>query len=511
MKSAIRTAAGNLTLPSQLNILKLIFIIFLPCYVILRILIILSSGADYQGVEQNIIYSTQILLSDKNLYASPYHPPFSITQYTPLYYYLIAITAKITGLTPDSISGLYIIGRSWNLIFNAISALFVFKIIKAISNISTFHALFLAIIAFVYNFPHNAAARPDSMHDMFGIMSIYTFIIYQNKKSIYLLLSVVFLTLGAVFSKQSGIQFIIIFLGFCFFIRDYRTFIKMLLLSAIIYGLSLFLFYKSNPYFFDNVIGGVDNGVSFSAFLNYVLFTKVFIVAGLPLVVLFFYFLFKRNLLFTKNKQIQFLAMCALGTFIFATVTGLKLGATSQYYTVFMNLSLILLVSIYEKKKQIIHFAVAYCFIGMLAFSAHHIKTVIFLDHNSLSLQKRTAANEVIDYIKKDSGNLSTAKYIYANLCSDPDYNTRENINNVFFRTCLVPQRDILLSSTHKLKVFGYENFEKLLLSGQVSYIIDSDPNANFEILSNFSSIKSANFSLVKKIDNYLIYKFSRY
>src|SRR5690606_3125719 len=183
-------------------------------YAITRVLIIISDNSDYQGIEQNVIYSTQTLLSGNILYQSPKELPFSITQYMPLYYYLLEGTMRIFNYDAEDIKALYTIGRTWSLIFNLLSTLLIFRISGNIFKLKSHQALWLAFFTLTFVFLHIAAVRPDSMHDMFGFASIYLFFNYLSRgKPVRLLIMAVLLSMFAFLSKQSGIQFIIIMGG----------------------------------------------------------------------------------------------------------------------------------------------------------------------------------------------------------------------------------------------------------------------------------------------------------
>src|SRR5690606_38741602 len=112
------TSPVNNTSVATQNYLKSNWIIITGCiglllaYAVTRGLILISKKADYQGIEQNVVYSTQMLLSGNALYQSPGILPFSITQYMPLYYYRLEGTMRIFNYGPDDIKALYLIGRS---------------------------------------------------------------------------------------------------------------------------------------------------------------------------------------------------------------------------------------------------------------------------------------------------------------------------------------------------------------------------------------------------------------
>lgn len=468
-------------------------------------------------MEQNVIYSIQQLIYDGKLYTSPLKAPFSITQYTPIYYILNAFTAKVFGLTENNVYALYYIGRSWNLLFNLASSFIVYRIAKDHFQVIGLKALLLFIASFALNFAHNFAVRPDSLHDLAGIAALYTFIYYykSNKRNITLIVVVV-LTALALFSKQSGIQFIIIFVGFSFLIRDWATMVKLIVLSALLYGTLFYSTYLVYPSFFENIIGGVKNGIDVTNFVKYILTRSIFILIGWPLIFYFLYLLIAKNLIFKGNNSNRLLAISSLGTLIFASVTALKMGATTQYYVVFMNLALIVSIhqtfefNTFQKRRQfLLHkysLVSIFCFFIIVLFGFYTLKSITnFKNDPKLILQKHATA-QIVKLINADLKS-TKGKYIYSNLGTDTYAPSRQYLNNIYFKNCLIPQRDILEYSTSKLEVFGYQEFEKLFKNGDIEYIIDSNPNSKYEVVKDFNEIKKSNYTLLLNIEGYSIYK----
>lgn len=483
------------------------FIGFLIAYAIIRCLILLSSNPDYQGIEQNVVYSTQMLLSGNALYQSPGLRPFSITQYMPLYYYLLEVTMRIFDYGADDIKALYLIGRSWSLVFNFISAFLVFRMALDIFKLKSYQALLLAFFTLTFVFLHNAAVRPDSMHDMFGIASIYLFFLYLSRgKPIYLLVIAISLSMLSVLSKQSGIQFIVIIGGCAILLRDWKTLLRGTLISCAIYIPVLYGLFHYHDFFVENVIGGVSNGISMWAYYKYVLFSKIFMVTGIPIILLFLFLSVKKRFYYKEDNLLFSLWVCVLGTFLFATLTALKMGATAQYYLIFVILCLLLVVKTFQNNTRLVRLFFLYCLVSSTAFLAQHIRAVVAYDYDANSSKIHRAAENVIEFL---SQNLNDGDFFYCNLSSDRNLYNRNFINNVLFEKAIVPQRDILLASTGPMEVFGYDSFENSLLSGSVKYIIDSDPNIDFQLSENFNRIKAQHFKLIKKIDGYLIYEYS--
>lgn len=491
-------------------------------FVVLRIIIIYSKGTDIAGIEQNVVYSIQVFLNGGQLYSSPHTAPFSITQYTPLYYWLCYITAKIGDYGPYDIQNIYIIGRSWNLLFNLINALIIFKISSSILRISINKSYFLFLLAFAFTYSHNFAIRPDSLHDMIGIGSIYAYLCYYNKSSINyrstsLLFITVVLTAVSVFSKQSGIQLIIIFMGFSFLSRDWKTLGKLFLFSSVIYGISLGFFHYLYPSFIDNVVGGVMNGINIENFINYVIGKKIFIICVLPLIFISLFFLIKNNSIFKGDEVTRLLSISLLGTLIFALATALKMGSTIQYFNIFVNVALLLIfknIQDLKERKELVASKVfskeltfyGFLFLVIFIYAATNSKLILNFDHDPRLEKQRLAAVKVAEYIKEDSKS-SKGRYIFSNLTTDTTIPSRQGINNIFFKNCLVPQMDILEYSTGPSKVIGYNNLEKMLKNGDVKYIIESEPKSKFSIVKNLEQIKISKFRIVKNIEGYLIYK----
>ncbi|WP_316833078.1 hypothetical protein [Pedobacter aquatilis] len=494
--------------------LSISFLIFL----VSRIFIIFSNGTDLAGIEQNVIYSIQIYLASGKLYFSPKNIPFSITQYTPLYYYICAFTAKIFAINPDgNFNSIYVIGRVWNLVFNLSSAYVTYSLARRFFKLSKDNCWIIFLSTFTFTFAHNFAVRPDSLHDLIGITSIYTFLlmlenINKLKGYFYLLVITIILSLFAVLSKQSGIQFIIIFLGITIWNKKWILFIRMLFCAVLIYAFSIYLFTCLYPSFLENVVGGVNNGINIENYLRYVIGKNIFIITVWPLILGFLYIILRNRNRFTADLADTSLIICTLGTLIFALVTALKMGSTAQYFIVFINLSLIVIFKEIENKNNQKRNTIPIIFksyLGVIAvvFFVSNAKLIYKLDGDPILEAQRASANRTASFLK-DQNRLSANKYIFFNLTTDYTIPSRQSLNNIFFRNCLVPQMDILQYSTKQLDVIGYQKLEEMIKNGDVNYIVGSDPKINFLLFDNLDILLKKHYRLIKNIDGYLIYEF---
>lgn len=491
-------------------------------FVVLRVLIIYSAGTDLAGIEQNVVYSIQVLMDSGKLYFSPSEPPFSITQYTPIYYYLCSFTTKLLGYGANDIQTIYIIGRSWNLLFNLILALFMFKMSNNVLGLSRNKSLFLSLLSFAFAFSHNFAIRPDSLQDLFGFASIYTFTIFvinknAEKKTTLLLILTVLLTALSAFSKQGGIQFIIIFSGFCLLNKDWKTLFKIIILSAIVYGGFLLSFRLMYPSLLENIVGGVANGISIENFVKFIITKNIFILSVWPLILVSLFVMIRNNSIFKGKPEQRLLSLTALGTLIFAAATALKMGSTVQYFIVFVNLALLIIMkylSTAESKtkgnayrmKTMTFYSYSLCL--LLIYGAQNIKLILTFDHNPALEQQRNAAIKTADFINKERVK-NSGRYVFSNLTTDYTIPSRQSINNIFFKDCVVPQMDILEYSTGPSKVVGYDKLRSMIEDGEIEYIIESSPKSKFAILHDLEFIKKSNFKLIKEIEGYLIYRYS--
>jgi len=507
----------------SLNHFPLICCALFFAFLLLRLWILTTDTFDIGGIEQNVIYSTQVYLNKGILYWSPSNAPFSITQYTPLFYYLCAFTAKIVdGSKEYDYQLLYNIGRSWNILFNLITAFLIFKIGRSIFSLSKNKAYFLLLLSFSLNSLLNYAARPDSLSDLFAILSIYCFLYYQKKNQLNFstLFLTVLLTALSVFSKQSGIQLIVIFGGYLFLTRQWKSFFITIGCSVVIYGAFLLFFTNLYSSFLENTVGGISNGVNFDWFFSYIVKRPIFLASCLPVILVYLFLLFKNKFFLKSNTDNQFLVVCSLGMLIFATITGLKMGSGVNYYVLFMNASLIFILKFIDDspplqttntiKTNNLFSGAFYLYLFTLPFlyGAYHYWVIDKLNRKPEYVAQRIATRKVADFLEKD-GLAHSGKFVFANLTTNAIIPSRQGLNNMLYKYCLVPTMDVLEVSTGPSKVLGYGNLERLLASGDVQYIIESDPETPFlVILKNLKSIRQSKFEAIKTIDGYVIYKY---
>src|SRR5690606_34203993 len=142
---------------------------------------------------------------------------------------------------------------------------------------------------------------------------------------------------------------------------DWKTLLRGTLISCAIYIPVLYGLFHYHDFFVENVIGGVSNGISMWAYYKYVLFSKIFMVTGIPIILLFLFLSVKKRFYYKEDNLLFSLWVCVLGTFLFATLTALKMGATAQYYLIFVILCLLLVVKTFQNNTRLVRLFFLYC------------------------------------------------------------------------------------------------------------------------------------------------------
>ncbi|MHA4895130.1 glycosyltransferase family 39 protein [Pedobacter sp. PWIIR3] len=508
--------ANSISLKLTFYLLAVLFVAML----LMRIIIAGSLHTDLGGIEQNVVFSIQKLLYDGQIYTDPGKPPFSITQYTPLFHIICFLTAKILNISPsEGIHEIYIIGRLWNVVFNLITSYILFQFATKILNVPKLVSIILAFSGFIFVFRQGFTVRPDSMMDMMLISSAYFFA--KNLKSEQNgnkeLVASIIISVLAIFSKQSAIQMPIILLGFLVFTGDWHR-LKIGILTALIsFILACGIFYLMyGNIFFLNVVGGLANGIDTSWFWKYIFGNGFKIKILIPFIIVIIVSFYKLRA-FRGSKITRFMIFCALGMFAFASVTILKSGSNVEYYFPFclMSLLLIMHVTLMENNiDKLIHKATFVLFVGYLLivslmntfYQYKQVKELEFQNKANL-VRKETEASDAANYIlKKLSGK---SDYVFANLDDEvvlDSVNSRRGINNILFKHAVIPQMDIYKSSNVKSAVLDYQAFANLLKSGEVKYFIESRPIFKFKIIDDLENIRENYFVLEKQIGAYDIF-----
>jgi len=487
---------------------------------ILRIVLAHSPAADLAGMEQNVVYAIQRSLDGEKIYGEPDALPFAITQYAPLYYYVCGLSAKAAGLDPEKdVAAIYLTGRLWSLLFNVLMMWAVFMISRRLGSRFDVSAI-AALCSFIFLYRHDFSIRPDSMHDALILWSVYFFIAYLmagQRPGKFDFAAMLFAVL-AIFSKQSGILLPGLILSFLFLTGDFRGFLNQSLLFILLFGgfMGLFFMMYGEP-FFENVIGGVANGINVRWFVLYILAPSFFIKI-FPLIVAVAALSLYRGAIFKAEPAWRFLAYSSAGAFLFAALTALKMGSSIQYFSVFQTLALVFVINFlfhpsygpasnglgrWLPAHRLKNIALFYfgLLIALNVLSQFYKNIDLEFTHRKERDENQSIALSAAAYVN-DNLQGESARYVFLNLGEE-----RYGMPNALFRNCVVPQLDIFQASTKPLKIFDYAYFEECMENGEIKYLVEHDPPPPFKITSRYDILKS-NYRLVKEIGAYSIYEY---
>ncbi len=316
-------------------------------FLAMRILLVFSTEADLGGIENNVIYSICKVLEGGALYENPENGNFNISQYSPLYYYLVTGLCQMFRLEPiENLYEIYIVARFASLFFNLLSLVVVFIILRGIYKISWPFLMPALAFTFLQFSRIHFSARPDALASFLFLLSVL-FILKNlaldpknSRKITALILATVVISIG-IFTKQSGVQLLFIPL-FYFFIGEKKSFyissVGIVFFSLTMFGWFYLIYGQA---FTQNTVGGLNNGVSlaqcFDVFSHY---SSLFQMVMLFAVALLF---LKKSR--TVDRSRQFLRLLMGITFLFAVISSIKLGSWINYYNEF-TLSALLFITI---------------------------------------------------------------------------------------------------------------------------------------------------------------------
>ncbi|MEK6479035.1 hypothetical protein WJR50_15920 [Catalinimonas sp. 4WD22] len=504
-------------------IIALVLLGFLAT-LILRIVLIFTFIPDLGGVESNVIYSIQRILDGYPLYMDPSSPPYSITQYTPIYYFIIYGFGRLFQIGANDVESVYVLSRSVSLIFNLgfayLSALIFGNIFKGNRWMS------VVVFAFAFVFlDEESYSRPDSLYNLMVMATIYVILLFlredvKPKKERFLILASL-LTIFTIYVKQSGIFLPVLLV---FFVLVYCQNIRWTLISLgtmlASFTALLFLFTGGNYVpFIQNVIEGVNNGISLRWFAERILIEhfqkeRFVNIVGISLAI---YWLIKG-----ESQQLKFLGLAMLGSFMFAVITGVKIGAAPNYFTEFIALTIIATLVFLQKYDKLFYQEKT-----SLQESPENFKILFYLVLVGMTLLPRLAGKVDTEIIKAQPHILGSEGYQKNKAIADYMYNEQnikpgeqvfitthvhDYLNKFMYRNAIFPQKEIVYRNPEE--VFDYSEFKEDLQNGDVKYIIASvaegnivTENSEIVISEDFLSADYSNYAPIKEMNGYVIFK----
>ena len=298
-----------------------------------------SYAPDLGGFERNVIWGIQRVMAGHPLYSHPDAEPFSMVQYMPLYYYLVAGLAGIAGIDPADAHAVYAFARGINLCLSILLITGIFFLLRRYFRSGLLPAFGFSVLAFLLLDSFTISGRPDMLKSFFFLSQVFVLVAGNAWKLRYRMASALGLSLLCFLSKQDGLlAFGIMPISFLL-AREWKNFLIYGMLSVALSGLVLLVFqlhYDGN--FLVNVFGALQNGISISWFMS--VFASFFARHAFlfaPALVLAYEFSLEKHPAFRVLAAGFFLA------FFPALFTSLKFGSGPNYFQEAVLLSCLLI------------------------------------------------------------------------------------------------------------------------------------------------------------------------
>jgi hypothetical protein len=342
-------------LKQLLRLIKVLTKLLLPFTVIStliillnRILLSLSYYPELGGIEPTFIYFIQKVSLQIPFIGNPELPPYTISQYSPAYFFLVNKLCVIAGINPlIDIHGIYVFCRLFNLWLNIFSAcLLYFFLTRKLKSSKSIAAIF-SMISFCLYQVHHFAARPDSLKNIVFIIMLIVAYDTCNSKKHWRYFCVALLISLSIFVKQDAVALIPAILIFYVVQKDSFG-IKITTLFFFLLSICLVAIFCSNNILYKNLIIGLNQGVSFQYFFRML---KNQLLPHILFLLLLFYF----SSVATQKKPRHInglLAMCAT-LFTIACLASLKWGSTPVYFTESFQVALIIVAWGFTQKEEL--------------------------------------------------------------------------------------------------------------------------------------------------------------
>ncbi|MBS1616383.1 MAG: hypothetical protein JST06_09740 [Bacteroidetes bacterium] len=485
------------------------------CLVLLARLVLLRFyNANFGGLEMNVIYGIQRIVGGEPLYQNPSLPGYGIIQYTPLFYYLAAGLARLLQLHMRDVYALYVCARSLNLFFNLLAVWLTAGIIRQ-SGFSplrawTFAMPLLLILTFEY------FTRVDSLQLLCFVATMYLSLRFLRSGHFVWMLSAAFAAGACIMSKQSGVLAVgIVSFYFLFVQRRYGPGLLFPVLSLLFTALIGWLCMGQNVSgAYQNAVLGLKNGIGWDWL--YTIFISQFYYDFI-----LFYFLggvivwaaFKS----IRDPVFSFLATGVALSFLFAVITGLKVGSSNNYFTEFLFFCLCalpgllrsglagrILLTFGNRSLSIRQFAWIAFFI-LVSSKTMGLVSGIWVEgwiKNKKELYQRQEL--LLEYFQKNKL-LHPGVYVYSG--------TRDFFDNLFIGYSLLPTKDVTTQVYRAdSSLFDYSALKKGMNHGLIRYVVvpaeyGSIQNKDEEV--PFMHFDARQFRLLAQVAGYSIYKYS--
>jgi hypothetical protein len=475
---------------------------------------LLSDVPGFGGEEANVVFTVQQRVAGGPLYADPSKPPFTITQYAPLFYLVSASLARAGGIDASDPGGITLVCRLVSLGAALAVAGLVVGVARRLK-VPLAVGLLVAAFCLVSSVPWHFLARPDALTSFFLVLSIYLVLGVDPARPMRAHLAAAAAVLAAFLAaatKQSGVQALGLVLLYLLLARAWKQLATALLSAAALVGLLLALIDPLQnwlgPALKENLIDGVRNGLdpiaalerTFAPFFRQFAFlVALAALAGLA------------SLRKGTPPAPRFLALAALLLLGFACSTGLKAGSCINYFVDFVIVAS-LAAAVYccrrpeaaEAEVPGLGRAVPALALGFVLFFLP-VTAVDQFDRHCYAYSLPRGLRP--DPRRQFGASANVARFLRERLDGRPDTFVLTGecfcVGTQLFPYTVVPQPRIARLS-HELKVVDYGEFRACVAGGKVGYLVTRAGTKP----APFLGASFDDYHLVRELDGYAVYQF---
>jgi len=472
---------------------------------IIKVVFSLSYLPDISGSETTTIFPIQFNSGESPMYSDPETAPFRFTQYTPIYLVIATFFFELTGWLPTDVHKVFVVNRFLSIGFTFLTVFMVAFVLTKVSGRKLVVGVLSACVVFqILSFWILTSSRPDSLIVL--LTASYVGAVYKattsRKGDLWFILAI-FIAVSAFFVKQSGTIHALALAGFCIYQNQWKLLMKITLAGICFFGMYLLILpTESMSVFFDNIVGGVKNSISWDWFYDWTL--ERFLFQFAPLIACNF-IISIYSLANDRSDLYRFLAISSILFFVFATATAFKIGAGVGYYQDYMILVVMQTALFFTEPVRISWFAPGFlkalvaCYFSIVSI---HCTLYIYTTYSNQPIELYThqysKEKVVADYIVKEK-KLARNEWVYV---SHADHFQGLYLKHFLFKNILIPFPDIVYLA-NKNGTFNFKKFGDMVKNNEIRFVVTKKGNAPENILGyKFPSLRK-----VKTIEEYDIYE----
>ena len=447
------------------------------CLIAFRLLLIFTYNGEIGGIDNNFVYGVVRSMAGYNIYPNPEAFPYSVNPYSPLYYNLCSLTGNIFNVNIEDPINVYRLCRSVSFASDLLTCVVFFQTINRLSGTKKETALLItSVLACLLCYLGYTFSRADSLFLLFYALLIATLLKKNINNTILHVLTLAFLSIACIFSKQNGIIAPVLVATGLLVDNRIKLIVWYFLFFSILIASLLFFYINIVGYtdLLQHIVSGINNQIDLSWF--YVTIFKrladsliiIILYAGL---ILSIKWLLGRTA--SYQKKLSFLYIFQT---IFSLGISLKWGSSVGYFNESFVLAL-MLISYYaaqENKIWVKKFLMVSLPLYLLFFI--HVcaqNYLFFIQDQKEKKQIYLQQKEIRTYLQpKLSG-----KYLL-----DLGNENGNFFKTLFYKESFVPNYDAVSCCTFPRNTFNYSAMLNDLQNGNVKFLIIPEKDSIHEI-----------------------------